>query len=144
MLRMTQNLGRATAVESENVADTAASRCVALARSFSFEAAHRLPNLPPGHKCERLHGHSFRVELVCEGEADPKTGWLIDFAEIRRTFAPFLEQLDHRYLNEIGGLENPTAENIARWIWMRVKPVLPVLSGVNIAETCTSRCEYRG
>jgi 6-pyruvoyltetrahydropterin/6-carboxytetrahydropterin synthase len=131
-------------VESKNATGPAASRRVRIARSFSFEAAHRLPNLPPGHKCERLHGHSFRVELVCEGEADPTTGWLIDFADIKRAFAPFLERLDHRYLNEIDGLENPTAENLARWIWTRMKPVLPHLSQVNLAETCTSRCEYRG
>jgi 6-pyruvoyl-tetrahydropterin synthase len=84
------------------------------------------------------------VELVCEGEVDPNTGWLVDFGEIKRVFAPFLEELDHRYLNEIEGLENPTAENLARWVWSRVKPVLPVLAQVNVAETCTSRCEYRG
>ncbi|MGD2110162.1 MAG: 6-carboxytetrahydropterin synthase QueD [Phycisphaerae bacterium] len=131
-------------VESETAVDAEVSRRVSIARSFTFEAAHRLPNLPVGHKCERLHGHSFRVELVCEGEADPRSGWLIDFAEIKRVFAPFLEQLDHRYLNEIDGLENPTAENLARWIWTRVRPVLPPLSQVNVAETCTSRCEYRG
>ncbi len=141
---MPQNIGRATQVESEDAGQSAASRRVRIARSFTFEAAHRLPELPRGHKCERLHGHSFRVELVCEGEADPRTGWLIDFAEIKRAFAPFLERLDHRYLNEIDGLENPTAESIARWIWMRVKPVLPLLSQVNVAETCTSHCEYDG
>ena len=131
-------------VESKNAAEPDASRRVRIARSFTFEAAHRLPNLPPGHKCERLHGHSFRVELVCEGEADPTTGWLVDFADIKRAFAPGLERLDHRYLNEVDGLENPTAENLARWIWTRMKPVLPHLSQVNVAETCTSRCEYRG
>ena len=141
---MSENTSKATGVESGPGAQSAASRRVRIARSFTFEAAHRLPALPPGHKCERLHGHSFRVELVCEGEIDPKTGWLIDFAEIKRVFAPFLERLDHRYLNEIDGLENPTAENIARWIWTRVKPVLPLLHQVNVAETCTSRCEYRG
>ena len=117
---------------------------VRLVRTFTFEAAHRLPNVPEGHKCARLHGHSFRVELVCEGPIDPHTGWLVDFGEIKRVFGPFLEQLDHRYLNEIDGLENPTAENLARWIWMRVKPLLAVLAQVNVAETCSARCEYRG
>ena len=121
-----------------------ASRQVRLVRAFTFEAAHRLPHAPPGHKCRRLHGHSFRVELVCEGEADVETGWLIDFADIKNVFGPTLDQLDHRYLNEIEGLENPTAENIARWIWSRVKPHLPLLIQVTVAETCTSRCDYRG
>ena len=104
----------------------------------------RLVGSPAGHKCSRLHGHSFRVELVCEGEAGAESGWLLDFAEIKRAFGPFLEELDHHYLNEVEGLENPTAENLARWIWVRVKPGLPVLTQVNIAETCSTRCEYRG
>lgn len=120
------------------------STFVRLAREFTFEAAHRLPNAPQGHKCARLHGHSFRVELLCEGEIDPHAGWLLDFAEIKRAFAPLYERLDHRYLNEIDGLENPTAENIARWIWLRLKPELPLLALVTVAETCSSRCEYRG
>jgi 6-pyruvoyltetrahydropterin/6-carboxytetrahydropterin synthase len=115
-----------------------------LVRSFTFEAAHRLPNAPDGHKCARLHGHSFRVDLVCEGEVDPRTGWLVDFAEIKAAFEPLFEQLDHHYLNEIEGLANPTAEVLAHWIWVRVKPSLPLLSQVTIAETCNARCEYRG
>ena len=117
---------------------------VRLAREFAFEAAHRLPNAPPGHKCSRLHGHSFRVELVCEGEIDPKAGWLLDFAEIKQAFAPLLDQLDHSYLNDIEGLENPTVENLARWIWLRLRPGLPLLAQVNVAETSKARCEYRG
>jgi len=122
-----------------------APRCrVRLARGFSFEAAHRLPQAPPGHKCSRLHGHSFRVELLCEGDIEPLYGWLVDFAEIKRSFATVLDLLDHRYLNEIDGLDNPTAENLARWIWERVKPRLPTLVQINVAETCTARCEYRG
>jgi queuosine biosynthesis protein QueD len=117
---------------------------VRLVKSFTFEAAHRLPNLPEDHKCRRLHGHSFSVEIICEGEIDPETGWLVDFGEIKSSFRPLYEQLDHRYLNEVPGLENPTAENIARWIWIRLKPDLACLAQVNIAETCTARCEYRG
>lgn len=117
---------------------------VRLAREFSFEAAHRLPNVPQGHKCARLHGHSFKVELVCEGDVNPTSGWLIDFADIKAAFEPLYEQLDHHYLNEIDGLENPTAENLARWIWIRVQKKLPLLTQVNVAETCHSRCEYRG
>lgn len=115
---------------------------VRLVRAFSFEAAHRLPNVPTGHKCSRLHGHSFHVELVCEGEIDPRTGWLIDFAEIKEAFGPLREQLDHHYLNEIDGLENPTAEAIARWIYERVRRRLACLVQVHVAETCQSRCEY--
>ncbi len=120
------------------------SRRVRLVKSFTFEAAHRLPNAPDGHRCARLHGHSFCVEVICEGDADPETGWLIDFGEVKRLFQPTLERLDHHYLNEIEGLENPTAENLARWIWGQLKAVLPQLSQITIAETCTSRCEYRG
>lgn len=125
-------------------ARAAAPQRVRLVRDFTFEAAHRLPRAPVGHKCSRLHGHSFRVELVCEGPVDEDRGWLIDFADIRRAFEPLLERLDHYYLNEIEGLENPTTENLAGWIWQRLKPRLPLLSQINIAETCTSRCEYRG
>jgi len=120
------------------------SRKVRLVRGFTFEAAHRLPKAPPGHKCARLHGHSFRVEVICEGDANPETGWLIDFGEIKRLFEPIMNRLDHRYLNEIEGLENPTAENLARWIWAHLKAELPPLAQITIAETCTSRCEYRG
>lgn len=145
ILQMIRNNHDVSAVEWCDIAEsTAAGQRVRLVREFSFEAAHRLPNAPAGHKCRRLHGHSFRVELVCEGEIDPKTGWLLDFAEIKRAFQPFLKRLDHHYLNEVRGLENPTAENLARWIWVSVKPMLPLLTQVNVAETCTVRCEYCG
>ena len=120
------------------------SRQVRLVRDFTFDAAHRLPHAPAGHKCGRVHGHSFDVQIACEGEIDPETGWLIDFAEIKRAFGPLLELLDHQYLNEVDGLENPTAENIARWIWARLKPTLPTLAKVTVGEKSTSRCEYRG
>ena len=113
-------------------------------KEFKFEAAHRLPNLPPEHKCSRLHGHSFIVELHVEGPVNPEAGWVIDFGEIKRIFKPYYNMLDHRYLNEIDGLENPTSENIASWIWDRVKPDLPILSAVVVKETCTTGCVYRG
>lgn len=133
------------AVECGTDSDTeSVGHRVRLVRAFTFEAAHRLPGAPPGHKCRRLHGHSFRVELVCEGEVDPETGWLIDFGEIKSVFDPFLDQLDHRYLNDVPGLENPTAERLAQWIWRQVKPVLPALATVVVSETCTARCEYSG
>lgn len=117
---------------------------IELRKSFQFEAAHRLLLLPEGHKCWRLHGHSFRAEVAVAGELDPKLGWLMDYADISEVFKPIWEQLDHRYLNEVPGLENPTSENIAIWIWNQLKPVLPPLVEVVVAETCTARCVYRG
>lgn len=113
-------------------------------KEFHFEAAHRLPNVPEGHKCARLHGHSFHVRLVVEGDAPEPGGWVMDFAELKSIFKPIYEQLDHYYLNDIPGLENPTSENIARWIWNMLKPAVPALSKVEIRETCTSGCIYRG
>ncbi len=117
---------------------------VELSKQFSFEAAHRLPNVPPGHKCARLHGHSFRVEVTVRGPVDPQTGWLMDFGELKAKFRPLEESLDHRFLNEIPGLENSTSENIARWIWQKIKPEVPALFAVTVHETCTSKCVYRG
>jgi 6-pyruvoyltetrahydropterin/6-carboxytetrahydropterin synthase len=117
---------------------------IELRKTFQFEAAHLLPHLPADHKCRRLHGHSFQAEIVVAGETDPKLGWLMDYADISRVFRPLWEQLDHRYLNEVSGLENPTSELIAIWIWERLKPELPLLSEVAVAETCTARCVYRG
>jgi 6-pyruvoyltetrahydropterin/6-carboxytetrahydropterin synthase len=112
-------------------------------REFRFEAAHRLPNVPAGHKCARLHGHSFRVTVYVRGEVDANTGWVRDFADITRALQPLLELLDHQYLNEVAGLENPTSEVIAGWIAERLKPVLPGLSRVRVHETCNSGCELR-
>lgn len=117
---------------------------VELTKDFHFEAAHSLPHVPAGHKCARLHGHSFRVEVTIRGPVDRKTGWVMDFGELKAIFKPLEEQLDHRFLNEIPGLENSTSENIARWIWQRLKPQLPLLYQVTVHETCTSRCVYRG
>ena len=117
---------------------------IELRKTFQFEAAHKLPLLAETHKCYRLHGHSFSAEIVVSGEANPKLGWLIDYAEISAAFKPLWEQLDHHYLNEVPGLENPTSENIAVWIWNQLKPLLPLLSEVVVAETCTARCVYRG
>jgi 6-pyruvoyltetrahydropterin/6-carboxytetrahydropterin synthase len=117
---------------------------VELSKTFTFEAAHRLPNVPADHKCRRLHGHSFKIEIVVRGPVDPETGWLMDFAQIREAFEPLHRRLDHYYLNEIEGLENPTSENLARWIWERLAPNLPYLHRVSVAETCTSACHYYG
>lgn len=115
-----------------------------LRKSFQFEAAHLLPRLPKSHKCRRLHGHSFKVEIVVAGECDPKLGWLMDYADITKAFRPIWEKLDHRHLNDVPGLENPTSEEIAAWIWKKLKPKLPLLSEVVVAETCTARAIYRG
>ena len=117
---------------------------VELRKTFQFEAAHLLPQLPKAHKCRRLHGHSFKVEVVVAGECDPKLGWLMDYADIAEAFRQIWEKLDHRYLNEIPGLENPTSENLAAWIWQRLQPQLPWLTEVVVAETCQSRCVFRG
>jgi 6-pyruvoyltetrahydropterin/6-carboxytetrahydropterin synthase len=113
-------------------------------KEFGFEAAHRLPNVAAGHKCARLHGHSFRVAVHVEGEVGSESGWVQDFADLALAMAPLLEVLDHSYLNEIGGLENPTSEVLAAWIWVRVSPALPGLSQVVVRETCTAGCVYRG
>ncbi len=113
-------------------------------KEFHFEAAHRLPNVPEGHKCARLHGHSFHVRLTVTGDSPEPAGWVMDFAELKDSFKPFYELLDHHYLNDVPGLENPTSENIARWIWKNLKPQVPLLSQVDIRETCTSGCIYRG
>jgi len=113
-------------------------------KEFTFEAAHMLPYVPEGHKCGRLHGHSFRVTLHLIGPCAPETGWLMDFADLSALFAPLHSRLDHRYLNEIDGLDNPTSENIARWIWDALKPALPQLTQVVVHESCTAGAIYRG
>lgn len=117
---------------------------VRLVRKVGFEAAHRLPKVPPGHKCERLHGHSFRVDLVVEGPVDPETGWFIDYSVIDEAWQPLHEQLDHHFLNEVPGLENPTSELLARWLWNRLRPELPSLLRIVVHETCDAACEYEG
>jgi 6-pyruvoyltetrahydropterin/6-carboxytetrahydropterin synthase len=113
-------------------------------KEFTFEAAHRLPNVPEEHKCHRFHGHSFRVRVYVEGDLDPKLGWIMDFADIKKAVKPIIKQLDHYFLNEIEGLENPTSEVLAKWIWERLEPALPALSRVEVGETCTSGCVYKG
>jgi 6-pyruvoyltetrahydropterin/6-carboxytetrahydropterin synthase len=113
-------------------------------KQFTIEAAHWLPNVPPGHKCGRMHGHSFRIEVYISGPLDPQLGWVMDFADLKEIFRPIEDQIDHRCLNEIPGLENPTSENLARWLWNKLQPDLPMLSKIVVQETCTSGCIYRG
>jgi 6-pyruvoyltetrahydropterin/6-carboxytetrahydropterin synthase len=115
-----------------------------LFKEFSFESAHRLPNVPDGHKCARLHGHSFQVRVTVDGAVGARTGWVMDFADLKAAFAPIHDALDHRYLNEIEGLENPTSEHLARWIWRRLVAGLPGLAEIEVRETCTTGCTYRG
>ena len=113
-------------------------------KEFTFEAAHRLPNVPAGHKCARLHGHSFRVAVHIVGPVGDESGWVRDFGDLSVAMRPVLDRLDHYYLNDIEGLDNPTSEVLARWIWERLLPDLPELTQVVVRETCTSGCLYRG
>jgi 6-pyruvoyltetrahydropterin/6-carboxytetrahydropterin synthase len=115
-----------------------------LFKQFSIEAAHWLPNVPADHKCRRMHGHSFQIQVHVRGPVDPHLGWVMDFAEIKAAFAPVEDEIDHRCLNDVEGLENPTSENLARWLWKRLRPALPLLSKIVVQETCNSGCVYSG
>ncbi len=121
-----------------------AARAMRITQGFHFEAAHFLPHVPETHRCRRMHGHSYKVELTLVGEVDPVTGFVADFFDVEAAFAPLLARLDHYCLNEVEGLENPTAENISVWIWTRVKPALPQLASVRVFETPLSYAEYAG
>ncbi len=124
---------------------SAARPQVELTREYRFEAAHRLPRVPESHKCFRMHGHSFRVEITVAGGIDPAMGWLVDFADITARVEPLLRtELDHRCLNDVPGLDNPTSENLAVWLWRRLEADLPGLAAITVHETCTARCTYRG
>jgi 6-pyruvoyltetrahydropterin/6-carboxytetrahydropterin synthase len=124
---------------------TATQHKIELVKEFRFEAAHRLPSVPEGHKCRRLHGHSFRLEVHVRGPVDPRMGWYIDYSDISDVVKPrVVDRFDHNYLNEIPGLENPTSENIAIWVWKQIADGLPGLHAVVVYETCTARCIYRG
>lgn len=113
-------------------------------KEFGFEAGHHLIGVPQGHKCGRRHGHSYKVEIHVQGPVSATSGMLIDFADVKAAFQPLLDRLDHYYLNEIEGLENPTAENLSVWIWDRLKPVLPSLCMVLVKETCTAGAIFEG
>lgn len=117
---------------------------VRLIRSYNFEAAHQLPHVPSGHKCARVHGHSFGVEVVVQGTVDQTLGWCIDYGDIDAIWQPLYQAFDHHFLNEIPGLENPTSENLARFIWDYFKERLPSLVRVIVTETPDARCEYEG
>lgn len=117
---------------------------VEISRTFRIEAARRLPRLPATHPCSRVHGHGFTVELVLAGPIDPELGWLVDYDDIAQAWAPLAAVLDHAYLNDVAGLENPTSEHLARWVFERVRPALPALVAVHICETPATRATYRG
>ena len=118
---------------------------IELSKDYTFEAAHRLPRVPPDHKCHRLHGHSYRIEVSIAGNVDDELGWVQDFADITAVVEPLLErELDHRTLNDVAGLENPTSELLCAWLWNRLRPQLPRLSAITVHETCAARCTYRG
>ena len=89
--------------------------------------------------------HRF-ADLLGEEPTAPgaETGWIMDFGDVKAAFQPIYDRLDHHYLNDIPGLENPTSENLAVWIWNELKPSLPALSEITVHETCTSGCRYRG
>lgn len=116
---------------------------IVLTRSFRLESARFLPRLPATHPCSRVHGHSFVIELELAGEVDPELGWLIDYNDIAAAFEPLRQTLDHRLLNEVEGLQNPTSEHLARWIHERLSPTLPALTAVIVMETPETRAIYR-
>ncbi|MEM8758506.1 MAG: 6-carboxytetrahydropterin synthase QueD [Planctomycetota bacterium] len=113
-------------------------------REFTFDAAHRLDHLPAGHKCARVHGHTYRLRVSASGPLDPKIGWIVDFAEIKALTHEVLEPLDHHLLNEVPGLEQPTTERIAVWLWDRLKPALPGLTRIELWENANSGVVYAG
>jgi 6-pyruvoyltetrahydropterin/6-carboxytetrahydropterin synthase len=116
---------------------------VIIYKDFTFEAAHKLPLVPDTHKCSKLHGHSFKVRISVEDELSD-LGWVIDYADIKSACEPVINSLDHSYLNEVSGLDNPTSENIAVWLWNEIQPKLAILSEIEVQETCNTGCIYRG
>jgi len=113
-------------------------------KDFSFDSAHFLPYVPDGHKCKNMHGHTYKLRVFVQGKPDPKLGWIMDFKELKDIVNPLIEQLDHRLINDIPGLDNPTAENITVWIWDRIKPLLRNLSKIELYETPTTGVIYAG
>lgn len=120
------------------------SRVFELERSYRFEAAHYLPHVAESHACKRLHGHSYRLDVIVIGSADKRTGWVIDFADIDAVVEPVRARLDHQLLNDFEGLSNPTSEELASWLWERLAISLPHLAAIRVAETPDSSCIYRG
>ena len=115
-----------------------------LMKTFGFNAAHFLPGVPADHKCRRMHGHNYRIDVHVGGQPDGTTGLVVDYGDIKRVVEPILDELDHRTLNDVPGLENPTSEMLCGWLWQRLSPRLPLLAAITVHETCEARCTYRG
>jgi len=113
-------------------------------KEFTFDSAHSLPNVPEGHKCKAIHGHTYRLKVIIEGDLDPHLGWVMDFSDLKNVVKPVIDQIDHKYMNELKGLENPTCEAIAIWLWNKIKPSLPLLKEIELHETPTSGTVYSG
>jgi 6-pyruvoyltetrahydropterin/6-carboxytetrahydropterin synthase len=113
-------------------------------KEFSFDSAHYLPNVPLTHKCREMHGHTYRLTVFLEGRPNMETGWIIDFADLKKIVNKTLAIIDHKCLNTVTGLENPTCEMLAIWIWDRLKKELPILSEIQLYETITSGVVYSG
>lgn len=113
-------------------------------KEFTFDSAHSLPHVPKGHKCKAIHGHTYRLKVLIEGELNPHLGWVMDFSDLKNIVKPVIDQIDHKYMNELEGLENPTCEAIAIWLWDRIKPSIPFLKEIELYETPTSGTIYRG
>jgi 6-pyruvoyltetrahydropterin/6-carboxytetrahydropterin synthase len=113
-------------------------------KKFSFDSAHFLPNVTDGHKCKEIHGHTYKLTVFLEGDLVDDLDWVVDFAEVKRAIKPIIDSIDHKLLNDIEGLENPTCEKIAVWLWDKIKPQLPQLSRIELNETLTSGCIYGG
>ena len=113
-------------------------------KKFTFDSAHSLSYVPDGHKCKEVHGHTYHLTLFIEGDLDPELGWVMDFADMKRVVKPVVDAIDHKYLNDIEGLENPTCEIVAKWIWDKIKQDLPLLKKIQLNETPTSGVVYEG
>jgi 6-pyruvoyltetrahydropterin/6-carboxytetrahydropterin synthase len=113
-------------------------------KTFTVDATHNLPNVPLTQRCKHIHGHTFRIEVHVKAPVQPELGWVVDFADIAAAFKPIKDQLDHKYLNKIEGLENPTSENLAKWIWRHLSPSLPILCKIVVQESPDSGCIYTG
>ncbi|QEC74546.1 6-carboxytetrahydropterin synthase QueD [Mucilaginibacter ginsenosidivorax] len=113
-------------------------------KQFTFDAAHFSPNVPEGHKCKKLHGHTYQVTIFLEAAVLESDGWVMDFTELKAIVKPLVAQLDHSLLNDIEGLENPTTENLAIWLWQKIYPQLQILKRIELKETPTSGVIYEG
>lgn len=113
-------------------------------KQFTFDAAHYLPHVTDHHKCKKTHGHTYHLTLFFDGNISPDMGWIIDYSEIKNVVTPILKLVDHQFLNEVEGLENPTCELICIWLWKKIKPLITELKRIELKETPTSGAIYEG